>query len=79
MINKCPLSAGKKQGFIPDFPDSPEKELFVWAVLFNRRELAKLFWRMSKDHIGNCSLSAFFVVRLQTLYFSPYYGDTLSP
>ena len=39
--------------FVPDFPDSPEKELFVLAVLFNRRELAKLFWRLSKDHIGN--------------------------
>ncbi len=41
-----------KHKFQPDFPDSPERELFIWAVLCNRRELAKLFWRNSKDHIG---------------------------
>lgn len=31
---------------------NPERELFMWAVLFNRRELAELFWKAGKDHIG---------------------------
>lgn len=34
---------------------NPERDLFLWAVLLNRQELAKLFWRMGKDHIGNYS------------------------
>ena len=28
------------------------KELFLWAVLLNRRELALIFWKNGKDHIG---------------------------
>ena len=34
--------------------DNPAKELFFWAVLFNRRELAYLFWKSGKDQIGDC-------------------------
>ena len=32
--------------------DNPEKELFIWAILLNRRELAHLFWKMGKDQVG---------------------------
>ena len=32
--------------------DNPAKELFYWAILFNRRELAYLFWKSGKDQIG---------------------------
>ncbi|XP_013384358.1 transient receptor potential cation channel subfamily M member 2 isoform X1 [Lingula anatina] len=32
--------------------ERPEKHLMLWAVLLNRKELAKLFWKMGKDHIG---------------------------
>jgi hypothetical protein len=32
--------------------DNPERELFVWALLFSRKDLAMLFWRMGRDHIG---------------------------
>ncbi len=46
------ISVQKPERFSPDFPDSPERELFLWAVLFNRQELANIFWRMGKDHIG---------------------------
>lgn len=31
---------------------SPERELFIWALLLNRMELAKLFWRIGKDQLG---------------------------
>jgi hypothetical protein len=32
--------------------DNPERELFFWALLFGRKELAMLFWRLGRDHIG---------------------------
>lgn len=32
--------------------DNPERELFLWAVLLNRQELAEFFWNKGKDHIG---------------------------
>jgi len=32
--------------------DNPERELFFWALLFGRKELTMLFWRMGRDHIG---------------------------
>ncbi|XP_064618804.1 transient receptor potential cation channel subfamily M member-like 2 isoform X2 [Lineus longissimus] len=31
---------------------NPEKELFLWAVCFNRAELASLFWQAGNDHIA---------------------------
>ncbi|XP_074649507.1 transient receptor potential cation channel subfamily M member-like 2 isoform X2 [Tubulanus polymorphus] len=43
---------------------SPEKELFIWAVLLNRMELAKLFWRMGQDHIGTTLIAATILKRL---------------
>ncbi|XP_035660504.1 transient receptor potential cation channel subfamily M member-like 2 isoform X2 [Branchiostoma floridae] len=39
-----------------DFP-SPETDLFLWAVLTNRRDMARLFWRMGSDHVA-AALSA---------------------
>ena len=30
----------------------PERELFLWALLLNRRQLAMLFWKLGQDHIG---------------------------
>lgn len=32
--------------------DHPERELFLWAILFNRRDLTHLFWRIGRDHLG---------------------------
>nr|XP_006823629.1 PREDICTED: transient receptor potential cation channel subfamily M member 1-like [Saccoglossus kowalevskii] len=29
-----------------------EKELFLWAVLMNRREMSRLFWQWGSSHIG---------------------------
>ena len=31
---------------------NPNRELFLWALLFSNKELAMLFWRLGKDHIG---------------------------
>ena len=28
------------------------RHLFLWAVLFNQKELAELIWRHTSDHIG---------------------------
>ncbi|XP_050394392.2 transient receptor potential cation channel subfamily M member 2 [Patella vulgata] len=32
--------------------DFPVRELFIWAVLFNRRRLAHLFWKLGTDQLG---------------------------
>jgi hypothetical protein len=32
--------------------DCPERELFIWAVVFNRMSMARMFWRTCRDHIG---------------------------
>lgn len=32
--------------------ESPERDLFIWAILFNRKEVAMLFWRAGQDPIG---------------------------
>ena len=37
--------------------EHPEKELFVWSLLFNRRDLSQLFWRLGKDHISGALLA----------------------
>ena len=47
-------SARGKQARQADFAQ-PERDLFLWAVLLNRRDLAKLFWKASKDHIGKAA------------------------
>ena len=35
-----------------DFDKFPERELFYWAILFNRKELAKMFWKGGQDQLG---------------------------
>ncbi|KAK7091956.1 hypothetical protein V1264_009572 [Littorina saxatilis] len=30
----------------------PERELFLWSILFNRRDLAQIVWKDGLDHIG---------------------------
>ena len=30
----------------------PFRELFLWALVLGRKELALLFWKAGKDHIG---------------------------
>ncbi len=32
--------------------EHPERELFLWALLLNRKNLALMFWRLGSDHIG---------------------------
>ncbi|XP_019640471.1 PREDICTED: transient receptor potential cation channel subfamily M member 2-like [Branchiostoma belcheri] len=41
----------------PDTTDGPETDLFLWAVLTNKKDMARLFWRMGSDHIA-AALSA---------------------
>jgi len=31
----------------------PDRELFIWAVFFNRMSLAKFFWERCPDQIGS--------------------------
>jgi hypothetical protein len=41
-----------------DFCPNPEKEkfmarnLFVWAILFNRQEMAEVFWKRGREPMG---------------------------
>ncbi|XP_053387178.1 transient receptor potential cation channel subfamily M member 2-like isoform X2 [Mercenaria mercenaria] len=35
-----------------DFNKQAERELFLWAILFNRRELGKMMWRAGEDQLG---------------------------
>jgi hypothetical protein len=32
--------------------------LFFWALLFGRKELAMLFWRLGSDHIGGALIAS---------------------
>ena len=32
--------------------NNPERELFVWAILLNRKDLALIFWKACADQIG---------------------------
>lgn len=40
-----------------DLYDHPQRELFLWAILFNREKLSLRFWKAGRDHIGmyNCN------------------------
>lgn len=35
-----------------DFKEMAERELFLWAILFNRRELGKMMWRAGQDQLA---------------------------
>ncbi|XP_076459392.1 transient receptor potential cation channel subfamily M member-like 2 [Babylonia areolata] len=48
---------------VVDF-EYPERELFIWAVLFNRRELSHLFWRSGKDHLGGALFASALLYRM---------------
>ena len=40
-----------------DFKELAERELFLFAILLNRRELGKMMWRTGQDQLGmlkNC-------------------------
>ena len=39
-----------------DFDKFPERELFYWAILFNRKDLAKIFWKGGQDQLGIVSV-----------------------
>ncbi|XP_070581222.1 transient receptor potential cation channel subfamily M member-like 2 isoform X2 [Ptychodera flava] len=38
--------------------DYPEQELYMWAILLNRRNMARLFWQSSSTHIGGALVAA---------------------
>ncbi|KAL3875817.1 hypothetical protein ACJMK2_033732 [Sinanodonta woodiana] len=46
-----PGKTNKRKRFKYDL-EHPEKDLFIWAILFNRREMAKMFWKISRNQIG---------------------------
>ena len=50
-VSAQPKAAGESDKRQIDFPH-PERELLYWAILFNRRELAHLFWKLGQDHVG---------------------------
>ena len=35
----------------------PERELFIWALLFNRKKLALIFWRLGQDQISGALMA----------------------
>ena len=38
--------------------DHPEQELFLWALLLNRKNLADYFWKAGNDHIGGALVAS---------------------
>jgi len=38
--------------FIAENEEQPNRELFVWAVLFSRMRIAMIFWKSCPDQIG---------------------------
>jgi len=51
--------------------DQPERELFVWAVFFNRMSLAKFFWERCPDQIGSALVANLILKSLATEANSP--------
>lgn len=49
-----------------DFEDSP-RELFLFAILLNRRELGKMMWKVGQDQLGT-GCQKFFVVGTVIFY-----------
>lgn len=49
------LDAGVSDVYKQDF-ENPYQQLFLWSVLMNRQELAKLFWKQGKvtQHLPHC-------------------------
>ena len=47
----------------------PELNLFVWALLLNRIELAKIFWRIGEHQIM-CALFATNILNKLSLYLT---------
>jgi len=39
-------------------PDQPDRELFVWAVLFSRMPLAEFFWKDCPDQVGSALVAS---------------------
>ena len=40
---------------------NPGRELFMWAILLNRKDLALIFWKACPDHIG---MNKYFTTRV---------------
>ena len=43
-----------------DLYDYPLRELFLWAILFNREKLSLRFWKAGRDHIGMYNYNCIF-------------------
>ena len=69
--------------------EHPERELFIWSLLFNRRALAQLFWRLGQDHIGGALLACAILkaqsrqvlcfLPLPAILFHPFFFPSLTP
>ena len=42
-----------------------EQDLFIWALLTYRIEIAKIFWKHGKDHIGSALVASIILNGLQ--------------
>ncbi|VDI20399.1 Hypothetical predicted protein, partial [Mytilus galloprovincialis] len=51
LLGNNKLQAITKEEHSPFTSKDPFKELFIWAVLMNRKEMAKLFWKKDMDFI----------------------------
>ncbi|XP_071149544.1 transient receptor potential cation channel subfamily M member-like 2 [Mytilus edulis] len=51
LLGNNKLKAIAKEEHRPFTSKDPFKELFMWAVLMNRKEMAKLFWKKDRDFI----------------------------
>ncbi|XP_063412344.1 transient receptor potential cation channel subfamily M member 1-like [Mytilus trossulus] len=51
LLGNNKLQAIAKEEHRPFTSKDPFKELFIWAVLMNRKEMAKLFWKKDRDFI----------------------------
>lgn len=51
------------------------KHLFFWALMFNRLDLAKFFWRKAQDHIGKFQEIPYGAICMRNTFFT----DTSMP
>ena len=52
------LSLYKAHIFVVENLDQPYRELLVWAVLYNRKSLAMIFWKECSDPLGSAVVAS---------------------
>ncbi|XP_070180365.1 transient receptor potential cation channel subfamily M member 5-like [Littorina saxatilis] len=79
-INKIVVRLMRDESFAWQESDTtnkqcPDRALFLWAILFNRRQLAYFFWKRGKDQLGGALCASALLRGLSDIAESNETGD----